>query len=79
MRNIRFVEVTQVAVDSTLWEKAKKGDEGAKKEIRRKTESAYLYCHGLSVFENDIIIDLKELDEVIPGLGVKIEYEEGRF
>lgn len=78
-RNIRYVEVDEVAVDKDLWERVKHGDKEAyKKLIEEQDKKIYLYSHGLCVRDNDIIITLRELDKWVAGLGVKIEYEHDR-
>ena len=79
-RNIRYVEIDEVAVDKDLWNRVKHGDKEAIKKLKKEqNEQVYLYSHGLSLHENDIIITLRELDKFVAGLGVKIEYEEGRI
>ncbi len=79
-RNIRYVEVDEVAVDKDLWERVKNDDKEAIEKLKEEqNESCYLYSHGLCVHDNDIIITLRELDKFVAGLGVKIEYEEGRI
>ncbi len=80
MRNIRYVEVDEIAVDKDLWNRVKHGDKEAIKELKEEqNENIYLYSHGLNVRDNEIIITLRELDKFVDGLGVKIEYEKGRF
>ena len=74
------MEIDEVAVDKDLWNRVKHGDKDAyKKLIEEQDKKIYLYSHGLCVRDNDIIITLRELDKFVAGLGVKIEYEEGRI
>ncbi len=80
LHNIRYVEIDKVAVDKDLWNRLKHDDKDAyKKLIAEQDKKIYLYSHGLCVRDNDIIITLRELDKFVAGLGVKIEYEEGRI
>ncbi len=72
-----LMEVDEIVVSKKLWEAAKRGHQGAIKDIRNEVEGLEIYFHAMvrsdEYWNTHTIITLKELEEVCSPIYVFIK------